>query len=124
MTPATALALRVKDRDLTLTDVRGSTKKTGSSTDPLRNLLFAAPNIREDERAAIREIMEAIWASGLNISQTDLVGLVKTTFALLVEEWRPVLLREIGTELDRRGYHRHRCAWHDLLSSIFGEDGA
>ena len=59
MTTATALAPRVKDRALTLADVRGSTRKARLSSDPLSNLLFAAPNIRKDERDAIRENMEA-----------------------------------------------------------------
>ena len=78
MTTATALALRVKYRALTLADIRGLTRNARSSTDPLSNLLSAAPNIREDERDAIRENIKAAWASGLNIGQIDLVDLAKT----------------------------------------------
>ncbi len=114
------LAIEVKDRALTLADVRGSIQKARASTDPLSNLLFASPSIRDDERDVINENMEAAWASGLNISQIDVVDLVNASFALLPEEWRPKLLREIGTELDERADHAHRRAWHDLLSDISG----
>ena len=118
------LAVEVKDRALTLADVRGSTGKARAATDPLRNLLFATPSVRDDELDAIRQNIEAAWASGLDISQIDILDLAKAAFALLPEEWRPTLLREIGTELDRRGDHTHRRAWHILLSNIGGEDGA
>ena len=112
------LAIEVKDRALTLADVRSSTQKARASADPLSNLLFALPSIREDERNAIRENMEAAWASGLNLGQIDIVNLAHASFALLPEEWRPKLLREIGTELDKRADHAHRRKWHDLLSNI------
>ena len=116
----TLLAIEVKDRALTLADVRTSMQKTRASADPLSNLLFASPSIRTDERDDIRESIDAAWASGLNISQIDIVDLASAAFALLSEEWRPKLLREIGTELDNRADHKHRRAWHDLLSNISG----
>lgn len=115
------LAIEVKDRALTLADIKGSTQKARASTDPLSNLLFAAPSIRDDEQDIVRKNMETAWASGLNISQIDIVDLANVVFALLSEEWRPVLLREIGTELNKRADHVHRRAWHDLLSNISGE---
>lgn len=112
------LAIEVKDRALTLADVRSSIQKARASTYPLSNLLFASPSIQDDDRDAINQNMESAWASGLNISQIDVVDLANATFALLPEEWRPKLLREIGTELDERADHAHRRAWHDLLSDI------
>ena len=115
------LAVEVKDRALTLADIRGSTTKVRASNDPLSNLLFAAPSIRADQEDAIRQNIDSAWASGLNINQIDIVELASAAFGLLSEGWRPKLLREIGTELDRRGDHAHRRAWHDLLSNI-GQD--
>ena len=117
------LAVEVKDRALTLADVRGSTSKAKASTETLGNLLFATPSIRNDELDAIREIIETTWESGLNVSQIDILDLAKGAFVLLGEEWRPDLLQEIGKELDRRGDHAHRRAWHTLLSNISREDG-
>ncbi len=116
------LAIEVKDRNLTLADVRSSTQKARASSDPLSNLLFASPSIRDDQREAICETMETAWASGLNISQIGVVDLTYATFSLLSEDWRPRLLREIGAELDSRADHEHRRAWHDLLSNISGGD--
>ena len=116
------LAIEVKDRALTLADVRSSTQKARASKDPLSNLLFAAPSVRDDERDEIRENMETAWASGLNISQIDIVDLANAAFSLLSEKWRPKLLREIGNELDSRADHAHRRAWHDLLLNISGEE--
>jgi len=118
------LAVEVKDRALTLADVRVSTNKARASTDTLSNLLFATPSIQENEREAIHKTMETTWASGLNINQIDIADLATATFALLSEEWRPILLREIGTELDRRGDHPHRRAWHDLLLNIGDDEDA
>ena len=101
-----------------MADVRSSMQKARASADPLSNLLFASPGIEADEQDSIRENIDAAWASGLNISQIDIVDLASAAFALLSEEWRPRLLREIGTELDNRADHTHRRAWHDLLSNI------
>lgn len=114
----TVLAVEVKDRALTLADVRSSTRKARAAKDPLKNLLFAAPRIKENEKNEIQKNMQDAWASGLNISQIDIIDLANIIFALLSEEWRPTFLRGVGTELNKRGDHTHRRAWHDLLSNI------
>ncbi|MCY4259735.1 MAG: restriction endonuclease, SacI family, partial [Rhodobacteraceae bacterium] len=112
------LAVEVKDRALTMADIRSSTRKARASSDPLSSLLFATSDVREDEREEIRRNVETAWASGLNINQIDIVDLANAAFALLSEDWRPTMLREIGTELDRRADHVHRRAWHDLLLKL------
>ena len=118
----TVLAIEVKDRALTLADVRSSTQKARTFHDPLSNLLFVTSSIRDDDREEIRQNVETAWASGLNISQIDIVGLANVAFALLSEDWRPTLLRDIGSELDRRADHVHRRTWHDLMSNVTEED--
>ena len=47
------LAVEVKDRGLTLSDVISSTRKAQQSADGLSNLLFAAPRILDQERKSI-----------------------------------------------------------------------
>lgn len=116
------LAVEVKDHSLTLADIRGSTRKARASADPLRKLLFAAPDIQETENEKIQEAMADAWASGLNIDRIGILELANASLALLPEQWTPELLREIGKELDDRGVHAHRLAWHDLLSSIGEKD--
>ena len=108
-------AIEVKDRTLTLSDVRSSTGKARALTDPLENLLFVAPGIRNDEKEAVHASIETAWVSGLNISQISVIDLANVAFTLLSEEWRSKFLREIRNELDRRGNHMHRRVWHDLL---------
>ncbi len=112
------MAVEVKDRNITLTDVRSSTRKAQQADQRLSNFLFTAPGIVPSEKAEIDESMERAWASGLNLYQVDLLELAANSFVLLDEEWRPRLLREIGSELDRRGDHKHRRAWYDILSKI------
>lgn len=117
------LAVEVKDRMLTLSDVRNSARKAQASTDKLSNFLFATPGFRNEENNQIREVMATAWASGLNINQIDIVTLASMAFALLSEDWRPKLLREIGKELDERGDPAHRHARHIVLLGI-GEEPA
>ncbi len=111
------LVVEVKDLDLTLADLRASTTKTAQA-DNLSNLLFAVPGIRRSNRDEIEDFVQRRWAAGLNIYQVGIRTLVRTSFVLLAEEWKVALLREIGDELDRRGDHAHRRAWHDLLSEL------
>ncbi len=112
------LAVEVKDRALTLADVRSSTRKAREAPVALTNLLFAVPGIGES--AAITAA-KGEWAAGLNVYVVDIVELVRATFVLLPEESRPALLRAIGAELDNRGDHAHRRAWHTALLNM-GED--
>jgi hypothetical protein len=115
------LAIEVKDRALTLADVRASTRKARESDAALSNLLFATLGISEQDRSSIHDSAVASWAAGLNVYQADIIELVRSAFVLLGEEWRPALLRQIGAELDARGDHAHRRAWHALLSAL-GEE--
>ena len=112
------LAIEVKDRELTLSDVKTFTRKARESDKKLSNLLFAAPRVREQECESIRDFIAAAWAAGQNVYQLDVINLAMAAFVLLAEEWRPILLREIGKELDDRGDHAHRKAWQDRLTAL------
>ena len=112
------MAVEVKDRNLTLTDVRSSTRKAQQADQRLSNFLFTAPGIVPSEKAEIDESMERAWASGLNLYQVDLLELAASSFVLLDEDWRPKLLRGIGQELDRRREHAHRRVWHEIVSEL------
>ena len=113
-----ALPVEVKDRNLTLSDVRSSTRKAREADAALTNLLFSTLGVSKQDAAAIDESAAAAWASGLNVYQANIIDLAASTFALLAEAWRPALLRQIGDELDRRGDHAHRRTWHALLSAL------
>ena len=112
------LVVEVKDRELTLADVRTSVRKVRASEEELSNFLFAAPGVRQEDQNSIESRTKDTWASGLNIHKVDIKMLIKTLFVLLDEEWRVRLLKEIGSELDRRAEHGHREAWRSLLSNL------
>jgi len=112
------MVVEVKDRNLTLTDVRSSTRKAQQADERFSSFLFTSPGIVPSEKAEIEESMERAWASGLNLYQVDLLELAASSFVLLNEEWRPKLLRGIGSELDRRREHRHRRVWYEILSRL------
>lgn len=116
------LAVEVKDRNLTLADVRSSTQKVRLSDQPLASFLFAAPGIQQSEHGAISDAVDRAWGAGLNLYRMDLLDLAASCFTLLDENWRPTFLREVGADLDRRGDHLHRRAWHDQLSNITEEE--
>ena len=118
------LAVEVKDRNITLADVRSAGGKAARSDQPLAALLFAAPGVQQSEKQQIEDSMERAWASGLNLYRIDILDLFASSFALLDEDWRPRFLRRVGADLDRRGAHGQRRAWHDLLSSLTAEEGA
>ena len=110
--------LEVKDHSLNAIDFQTSVRKAREAGGKLSNLLFVIPGIREQDRDKIEMRTRNIWATGLNIYRADIGSLVKTVFVLLGEEWRVIFLKEIGEELDRRGHHKHRKAWHDLLFEL------
>lgn len=112
------MAVEVKDRNLTLTDVRSSTRKAQQADQGFSSFLFTAPGIVPSEKAEIDESLERAWASGLNLYQVDLLEFATSSFVLLDEEWRSKFLRGIGNELDRRREHRHRRVWYEILSRL------
>ena len=111
------LAVEVKDRDLTLTDLHATITKVRQGNNDLSSVLFSAPRLRKQEEKEIKEEIESAWNAGLNVYQSDIQTFVKTTFALLDEQYRIVFLKEIGKELDTHGEYRHREAWRILLES-------
>lgn len=113
-----SLVVEVKDRELTIADLRDSVRKTREAGEDLSNLLFAVPGIRGRDAGELDAGIRSAWASGLNVHRTDIGTLVRAAFALLGEEWRTTFLKRTGEELDKRGDYEHRKAWHDLLSGI------
>lgn len=112
------LVVEVKDRELTLADVRTAVGKVRASEEELSNFLFAAPGVREADQNSIESRTRDTWASGLNVHKVDIKMLIRAPFVLLNEEWRIQLLKEVGLELDERAEHEHREAWRSLLSDL------
>jgi len=109
------LVVEVKDRGLTLADVRASTRKAREAEGDLSDLLFAVSSVREKDQDEIASLVHSNWAAGLNIYTVNLLDLSCHAFALLKEEWRIQFVRAICNELDSRQDQAARKAWHDLL---------
>ncbi len=108
------LAVEVKDRTISLVDLRMAVTKARSSS--LRNFLFASPGVADSESAEVNSKIAEEWSKGINFHHASLEGLVRTVFVLLDENWRTRLLTEIGAELDSRGAPLEaREGWRDLL---------
>ncbi len=116
------LVVEVKDRSLTLVDLRDAATKALSSGQ-IENLLFAVPRLDEGDLNSIKAQIEGQWASGLNIYHLDIRALVTAAFVLLDEGWRTELLREIGKELDDRGVYSSREQWRFLLAGPGTKEG-
>lgn len=113
-----ALVVEVKEIELTLADFRASVRKATDAENLLSNLLFAVPGTRSSDRSEIDALTRSRWAAGLNVYRVDIGTLVRAGFALLDESRRTDFVRTIGEELDSRGDHAHREAWHSLLSAL------
>ena len=110
------LAVEVKDRDLTLVDIDATLAKARRNA--LANVMFTAPGVRQQDEAEVRARVTDEWAMGTNVYRVTIGDIVRSTFALLGEEWRVRFARAIGAELDRRvAEHRHRRDWSDLLTN-------
>ena len=113
-----SLVIEVKDRSLTYADVQSSMHKARSCNQTVTSFLFLTAGVNESEQNAIDSAIVNAWSSGLNLYQAEILELSQSCFSLLSEEWRYKFLCEIGEDLDRRGQHYHRLAWHGYLSSI------
>ena len=108
------LAVEVKDRTISLMDLRTAITKARNSS--LRNFLFAAPGVADSESDEVSSTIAEEWSKGINFHHVSLEALIRTVFVLLDEVWRTRLLTEIGTELDSRGAPLGaREGWRDLL---------
>ncbi len=112
------LVIEVKDQNLTLSDARSSTRKAKESGAGLTDLLFAVPGTKKADAEDIHELFQRNFAAGLNIYTVQIQSLAYHVLALLKEEWRVRIVREICNELNFRQEQSARRAWHDLLLQL------
>lgn len=112
------LAVEVKDRSLTLADIKASIRKSRQTEGSMSNLLFAAPGIQQRDQDTFQAIIRSAWTTGLNVYHVEIVEFISHGLVLLDESSRPELLREIGRELDDRGDPIHRQSWNQILKDF------
>ena len=111
------LAVEVKDRTLTLTDVEGTLRKCRQRK--IKDIFFAAPGLRSDEQSVLDERIARAFASGQNLYVFNFFDLARSVLALGGEPVRITFLQKVGEHLDLWNIQpSHRQAWKRLLESV------
>lgn len=111
------LAVEVKDRTLTLTDVEGTLRKCRQRK--IKDIFFAAPGLKGDDRSALDERIARAFASGQNLYVFDFFNFARSVLALGGESIRITFLQKVGEHLDVWNTQpSHRQAWKRLLESV------
>jgi hypothetical protein len=111
------LAIEVKERTLTLTDVEGTLRKCRKRK--IRDIFFAAPKVKKEEQAAIDERIARAFATGQNLYVFDFFDLARSVLALGGERIRTTFLQKVGEHLDIWNTQpSHRQVWKSLLEKV------
>lgn len=111
------LAIEVKERSLTVTDVKSGVRKARKSS--LHELIFNAPRIKSEDAAKISEMFDKSWASGTNLYQLSIDELLKVGLALTGEAARRDFISGVGLQLNAFNTQpKNRQRWKELLEEI------
>ena len=111
------LVIEVKERNLTLADVRDSVLKARKVS--LRELLFNAPGANPSDKEKISGLFAKAWASGTNLYGLSINELIRVGLALTGEPGRKDFLENVGKQLDEYGTQpSNRKRWKELLEEI------
>jgi hypothetical protein len=111
------LAVEVKDRSLTLTDLEGTILKTRNRD--IEEIFFTAPKISPSDEDKISERIDAAFATGQSLYVFDFLALAKAVLALGGNSIRRLFLQKVGDHLDTwTTQPSHRQAWKKLLEML------
>ena len=111
------LAVEVKDRTLTLTDVEGTLRKCRQRK--IKDIFFTAPGVKANEQSTLDERIARAFASGQNLYVFNFVDFARSVLALGGESIRITFLQKVGEHLDLWNTQpSHRQAWKLLLESV------
>ncbi len=111
------LAVEVKERSLTLTDLEGTLHKCRQLA--IDDIFFTAHGVRTEDGAAVDERISSAFASGQNVYIFHLLEFARSILAIGGETIRRAFLIKVGENLDNWNIQpRHRQAWKALLEGI------
>jgi hypothetical protein len=111
------LAVEVKDRILTLSDVEGTLRKGRQRK--IKDIFFATPGVKGDEKSTLDERILRVFASGQNLYIFDFFDFARSVLALGGESIRITFLQKVGEHLDLWNTQpSHRQAWKGFLGSV------
>ena len=111
------LAIEVKERNVTLADVRSAVLKARKAS--LGELLFNAPGANPSEKEEIDDLFSKTWASGTNLYRLSIDELIRVGLSLTGESGRIDFLENVGRQLDEYGTQpSNRQRWKELLEGM------
>ena len=111
------LAIEVKERNLTLIDIKGGIRKARKVS--LQELLFNAPGIVSSENVEISDLISKTWASGTNLYRLSIEELIRVGLVLTGEPGRRDFLQNVGVQLDTYNTQpSNRKRWKELLEQL------
>ncbi len=111
------LAVEVKERSITLTDVRGAIRKARKIS--LQEILFSAPGASGSEAGEISELIAKTWGSGTNLYRLSIGELISVGLSLTGEEGRRRFVELVGKQVDTYSTQpANRQRWKELLEGI------
>ena len=113
-------AVEVKERQVTLADVRSFENKL--SKNGITEALINAPTTKVSDDEKIQNQIRLMWGRGINLYLLSIEELVSVTMSLAGEEGRLEFVAEIGEQVDEYARPASRLTWRDLLSDVL--DGA
>lgn len=113
------LVVEVKDRSLSLREVRSTIGKARSAG--LREILFVARAPGRGEEGAVSEAEAEAWSQGTSLHRVDLIELARVVLSLGGEDSRTALLRLVGEEINSGASQPAlKAAWREALERVFG----
>lgn len=111
------LAVEVKERSLTLMDLKGAIVKARKQG--ITEFLFNVPQTSPNENDEIEELISRTWASGTNLYRLSIHELLKVVLTVTGEEGRRDFLFNVGEQLNEFNTQpTNRQRWKELLESI------
>ncbi len=111
------LAVEVKERNLTLIDVKDGITKARKKG--VTELLFNVSNTDSSEAATIEELMAKTWASGTNLYRVSIKDLIHVGLSITGEQGRRTFLIKVGEQLNRFNTQpANRLKWKQLLDAV------
>ena len=109
-------AVEVKERQITVADVRSFEDKLSGSD--LTEALISAPGSKPQDAEEIKERLRLMWTRGISLYHHSIESLIDILMSLAGDDGRSDFIVEIGRQLDAHARPSGRLAWRNLLADM------
>ena len=113
---ALVYAVEVKERRITVADVRSFEEKLSRSD--LTEALISAPGPKPQDADEIKGRQRLMWTRGVSLYFHPIESLVEILMSLAGDGGRHDFVAEIGRQLDAHARPSGRLAWRNLLANV------